>query len=401
MAESDRPEDTQPPQPRKRRRKPPVLDLQAKEIGGEEQRAQAEAPKDEQAAGAETATAQPTQFDWRALAGNPLLAASAGLVIGAAIVYALLPRVQTGEPQASALQNEIANLSARIEQLAAQPPAAAPDMSVLGTRLDRLTAAIHEAEKRLAAVEQRPAPQAPDLSNVNERTAAIESAVKDLRATLGDLRKMAEQAPPAVTPAAIDSLAERIGGIEERIASIATAQTAAIDTSIAAEIVALNALADAIRSGKPFAKELEVARARLGDRASALAPLDAHAEKGMPTTAALAERFEALAPQLLRGPDPAVGFFSRLYTNAVRLVEVRPVGEPKGTSAGAVVARIETKLARGDLAGALVESDTLPETAKATAASWLAAARERQEAEAAVKKLSETILMGNAEREQP
>ncbi|MCC6949405.1 MAG: hypothetical protein IT539_16730 [Bradyrhizobiaceae bacterium] len=399
MAEGDRPDDAPPPPPRKRRRKPPVLDLKAKEIGGATERPQAEERKEEQARAHSPAEAA-AGFDWRALATNPLVAASVGLIAGAAAVYALMPRAQIVDPQAGALRNEIATLSARIEELAARPPAA-PDMSALGTRIDRLTAAIGEAEKRLAAVEQRPEPKAPDLSGVTERTAAIESAVKDLRGTLADLRKLAEQAPPAVTPAAIDSLANRIGGLEQRIASLAAARTAATSASISAEIVALNALTDAIRSGKPFVKELEAARARLGDRAAPLAALDAQAEKGLPTVATLAERFDALVPQLLRGPDPAGGFFSRLYTNAVRLVEVRPVGEPEGTSAGAIVARMETKLARGDLAGALAESDALPEPAKSTAASWLAAARERQDAEAIVKKLSESVLTGNAEREKP
>ena len=49
----------------------------------------------------------------------------------------------------------------------------------------------------------------------------LETTLKELRGSLGDLRRMAERAPPAATPAAVDSLAKQIGGLEERIAALA------------------------------------------------------------------------------------------------------------------------------------------------------------------------------------
>src|SRR5690606_23436845 len=104
------------------------------------------------------------------------------------------------------------------------------------------------------------------------------------------------------------------------------------------------------RSGKPFVKELDAARTLLGDRAAPLAALEPLAATGLPTVSALERQFAELTPRLLRGPEANGNFFERLLTNASRLVEVRRVGEPEGDSASAIVARAETKLARGDLA---------------------------------------------------
>lgn len=401
MAESDRPDDA-PPRPRKRRRKPPLLDLEAKEVGGGE--AEAQAQRSDSPKGSGTGSSRPSgELDWRGLAANPFMAGAVGLVAGALVVYLLImSRGEVIAPRDDALKNEIARLSERVEALAARPPAtASPDFTALGTRIDRLTAAIGDAEKRLAAVENRPPAPVTDLSGVRERTAAIESAIEELHGTLAELRRMAEQAPPAASPGAVEAIANRIGGLEQRIAALASSRTAATDTSTAAEIAALNALADAIRSGKPFVRELEAARVRLGERAAPLAALDAHAERGLPTTAALEERFSEIVPAILRGPEPEGGFFSRMYGNAARLVQVRPVGEPKGTELGAVVARMEAKLARGDLAGALAESDLLSDAGKAAAAAWLAAARQRYEAELTIKRLMDALLADHAESGRP
>jgi hypothetical protein len=296
------------------------------------------------------------------------------------------------------LAGEVATLSARIESLTKRP-APAPESGALGERIDRLTNAISESEQRLAAIERRPPAAPTDLSGVNERTASIEATLKELRGSLADLRRMAEQASPAATPTAVDALTNRIGGLEERIAALAAPRSAAAASTLAAEIQDLNALADSIRSGRPFLKELDAARARLGDRAAPLVTLEPYASTGLPTIPVLAERFAALAPELLRGPDLDGGIFSRLVANATRLVEIRPIGEPEGPSVGAIVARAENKLGRGDLAGALAEVDRLPEAGKAAASGWIVAAKLRVDAERIVRQVTEATLSG-VERKQ-
>jgi hypothetical protein len=415
MVQSDRPEDeTPPPAPKRKRRKPPVLELQATEVGAgqkasEKSRTSAsEKPKAE--SGAATSAGSGSWHSWRPAgsggASLALGAGAAGAVAGALLVYFLAaPAAQpVPDPRVRELTDQVAGLSAKIESLAARPAIAPPpDQSRLVDRIEKLAAVLGDAEQRLAAIEKRPLPQTPDLSGVNERAAAIESALKELRGALADLRRAAEATPAAATPAAVENVAKRIGGLEERIASLAAVRAAAPAqaNALAAEIVALNSLAAAVESGRPFAGELAAARARLGDRGSTLAGLEPLAVKGVPTAAVLAERFSRVTPDLLRAPSTDDGVLSRLMSNATRLVEVRRVGEPGGTSAGAVVARIETKLARGDITGAIAEADILPDPAKAAAAEWLSLARQQNDATLLVQKQIDLTLAGNAEKAKP
>jgi hypothetical protein len=400
MVEGDRPEDDVPPRP-KRRRRPPTLELKATEVGG--QSAAAEAPQAEKSEAPKAAERRASDsIDWRALLTNAQVTGAVGVLAGALLVFGLMllfGNRDGGDARVTELSNEVKNLSARIETLANRPLPQS-DPAGLAQRIDRLTAAIGDTEQRLASIERRPLQQAPDLSTVNQRTAAIETAIKDLRGALTDLRRAAEQMPPAATPQAIDALTSRIGGLEERISALAAPRAAASTASLAAEIGALNALSDALKSGLPFSKELEAARVQLGERAAPLAVLEPYAGKGIPTTAALAESLSQLAPQLTRAPSADTSVLGRLLDNATRLVEVRPVGEPEGKSPGAIVARAETKLARGDVAGALAEVEQLPDGAKAAALTWIAAAAQRRDAERTVRQLIDAALSGSAGRKQ-
>jgi hypothetical protein len=134
----------------------------------------------------------------------------------------------------------------------------------------------------------------------------------------------------------------------------------------------------------------------LGDAGAPLAPLEASAASGLPTVAELRRRFSDLAPKLASAPPPDSGYFAKLWSNATKLIEVRPVGEVAGTSAGAVVARVETRLARNDLAAALNEAEQLPPAAKAQAADWISAASRRREADTIVKNLMDAALASAA-----
>jgi hypothetical protein len=194
MAKSSRTGNDTPPKARRRRRTP-VLELKATEAGGQSGAARDEKPKSggkQQAPGAaakaawERLRAQAAAAEWRGIVSMPVLTGAAGVVAGALIVFLLMPRGgETADPRVGELAGEVANLSARIESLATRPvPAPAPDQSGLGERIDKLTAAIGEAEQRLAAVEQRPEPKAPDFSAVEQRTAAMENTLRELRGGL-------------------------------------------------------------------------------------------------------------------------------------------------------------------------------------------------------------------------
>lgn len=252
------------------------------------------------------------------------------------------------------------------------------DLSALRERADQLAKTQAEIEKRTSEIETQI--KALDPAQLKTRLDSSESS-------LNDLRNFAEQAQ-AASSITSESLVERLNALEARVQQTAARPAAAN----AAEVVALGALQDAIAKGGSFTKELGVVRAMLGDTGSSLAPLEKAASSGIPTIAELRKRFAELAPKLAHEPPQESGYFSRLLSNASRLVEVRPVGEVAGTSAGAVVARIETRLARNDLAAALDETAQLPASAKAQAADWIASASRRREADTAVKNLLDAAL---------
>jgi hypothetical protein len=97
------------------------------------------------------------------------------------------------------------------------------------------------------------------------------------------------------------------------------------------------------------------------------------ANTGVPSRAELTRNFPDVANAMLDSlnqSDPNQGVFDRLTESALSLVKVRPVGNVEGEGADAKIARIEDKLRNGDLKGAALEWDGLPEPAKAASADF-------------------------------
>ncbi len=365
MAADDRKDD--PPAPKSRRRKPPVIELEATEIPS--------ATQPRPAAASDT-DAEERSFEWRALLSFAPAATAAAAIVGAVVAILVVFLFDRGsDPRVAALVNEVAALNQRIETISRAGGADPAVLAQISEKIDRLAAMFAESEKRVATIEGRPAQVMPDLSPLNTRLDA--------------------------TASAIEALGKRIGMLEERVNAVSANARAAVAPALAAEIVALGTLRDAIHSGASFSIELATVRALLGERAVKLQSLESAAGAGVPTMAQLSRRFAELAPVLARGPDADGGYLSRLVTSATRLVEVRPVGEAKGESAGAVVARIEARLAQNDLAGALDEAAHLPASAKTAAADWIAAATQKRDADRAVKDLIAASLAALGAERRP
>ncbi|MGU9979819.1 COG4223 family protein [Phreatobacter sp. HK31-P] len=341
----------------------------------------------------------------------------------------------TARQDTSALEQRLAALDGQVRQIAARPAApSAPavDLAPLTRRIESLDAARASLEGRLAAIEQRPAatagqspPQqsaAIDLDPLKTEIDALKVAVE----AIASAQRTAAQSPPAA-PAApavdmtavearvaallapqterVDATAARIRSLDEeikatsaaaralgeKVTTLETARSQAGDAGRrAALVVGLSSLRGAFDRGQSFAAELKSA-ATLGLPAEAVRSLEAHAERGLPTSAALAQRFSALVPALLRAaPARATDgtLLDRLSATAQNLVRVRPVGEAAGDDVPTAVSRAEAKLRRGDIAGALADIDRLPEPVRALAASWAAEARARVAAEATLRRLT-------------
>lgn len=345
----------------------------------------------------------------------------------------------TGRADTTALEQRLAALDGQMRQIAARPqPAAAPavDLAPLTRRIEALDAARATLEGRLAAVERRataPAASAPatasqappapavDLAPLKTEIDALKVAVEAIAAA----QRTAAQAPatqpaPAVDTAAVDAritalvapqtarieaATSRVRAIDEEIRAQAAAAQALVARITALEgaraqageagkraalVVGLSSLRGAVERGQPFAAELK-AVAALGLPADAARTLETHAERGVPTGPALAQRFSALAPALLRAAPARASdgtLIDRLTATAQNLVRVRPVGEAAGDDVPTVVSRMEARLRRGDVAGALADLERLPEPVRALAASWAAEARARVAAEATLRRLT-------------
>ncbi|MFN3512590.1 MAG: COG4223 family protein [Phenylobacterium sp.] len=177
---------------------------------------------------------------------------------------------------------------------------------------------------------------------------------------------------PAEPPEGAAGLSERVQALEARQAEVAGAAAAAL---------AASALLEAAQTSRPFAAELASVEA-LAPGDPEIAALKPHAERGVPSRAALAASFPGYAARAAaaRAGDEPAGLLARLGRALGRIVSLRRVGEVAGDGPDALLARAELSLADGDLAEALANLDRLPPERRAALAPW----RERAEARLAV-----------------
>ena len=81
--------------------------------------------------------------------------------------------------------------------------------------------------------------------------------------------------------------------------------------------------------------------------------------------------------------------------SARSLVKVRPVGNVEGETPEAIVARVENKLQNGDLKGAALEWETLPEAGKQPSSDFATKLKNRIEAEERVASALSQTVAGN------
>jgi len=279
-----------------------------------------------------------------------------------------------------------------------------------------LTARLDDLEKRLRALS----------ATATEKPTGSDPAVAELRSRVEALESRPAAAPPAGTPAAPPAMPA--GEADKEIAvlraEITTLHTAlqALDQSVTGQREQTKALGDALGarnageqkalvaarasavigvaarlsaaldSGLPFAADLTLLAplaqgdAKLTEVAAALQP---YAQAGVPSRAALAASFPAVAKAALADDVADDSFGERLLGKVRSIVSLRRVGDDvPGDSAEAKLARAEAALDAGDLAKAVDLMKSLPpQTAKATQA-WLARAEAHLAAKRAIDALA-------------
>lgn len=275
-----------------------------------------------------------------------------------------------------------------------QAPAEASD----GTELEALKAEV-------ARLANAPAGSAADPALV-ERIAALEA-----KAANGE-------ANPSVDPSIVEELRTQLAGAEQSIAALRdqiASNAKALDESRTrlseaerkideprsdvemARAIALAGLKTAIDRGGPFLSELDALKS-VSPEDPAITPLSRMASAGLQSRSELSRDFSQVSDDILTAinqPDVGEGWTDRLLASAKSLVKVRPVGNVEGETPEAIVARVENKLQNGDLKGAALEWETLPEAGKAASADFGEALKNRIEAEELVAGALSKTIAGN------
>jgi len=231
---------------------------------------------------------------------------------------------------------------------------------------------------RLDAVEQK----LNDLSG----QAAIPAATPDLTGVEDKLRDQA---------AALDKLQDNAQKLDQRLSALEARISAMSDDPQRLLLMSLSELAAAVGTSRPYAGELGAAEALAAGKPDILAQLktlDAGAGHGIPGEAVLARQFSAsVAPALMRTETettaPGESWWRRILARLESLVVIRRTDQAGGQSADPVAASVataEAALDQGDIAGAVGAIEGLPAENAAAAQPWLALAKQRLAAEAAV-----------------
>jgi hypothetical protein len=415
-----------------RKRPGATIDLKATEIAsepaGEPGTGRAEAASDSSNPAAErsvgTGWREGLAAEFRNRPWGLLTAAAAGAALVLLAVFVFW-RFAGTDDRADAIEMRFAHIEQQVRALADRPPPVTVDPKVI----DGLSGRVSALEA--AAGEQRPPAADPVVSN---RLSGLETQIKaldekingldgkigaaarradEIDALAGEARqrgestaaaldqtsqKLAQLAAQPPAPAGIEALANRIASLERSTADIGTQvgkERAGDAEDRAARVsVAAAALSAAVERGESFAGELAALQA-LGADPKALAALAPFAASGVPSAASLSGELLALMPALNKAggtPAPEGGVFARLAADAKSLVRIRPIGDVKGDDPSAILARVEVRASKSDVAGVLAELAKLPEEARAPAQAFIAKEQAREATLAASRQLAADAL---------
>lgn len=234
--------------------------------------------------------------------------------------------------------------------------------------------AIAELQRKLEALESRPA--APEAD-----TSALKSEIVALRAGMQSLDQAIAGQKASVEKAAAAANASTTG--EQK--ALAAARGSAV-IGIAARISA------GLTAGQPFATDLGLLTplaqgdAKLGELIATLQPLSA---KGVASRASLAASFPAMAKAALADDLADDSFWQRLLGKLKGLVSLRRIGtDVQGDSVEAKLARAEAAIDAGNLPTAVELVKSLPPQTSRATADWLARAEAHLAAQQAVDRLA-------------
>lgn len=321
-----------------------------------------------------------------------------------AAVVARLERLEAAQLQfrqarsdAAAASAAAARLEQRLAALEAKPPPQAPDAADLRQQIERLSAGMRDLSARADRLDQGvQAAQAVPSSDLPGRVETLETALRTQVAAGAELAARIAALDRALASAAAE-LAARVDAVEKAGQARAAGDTA--DVGLALALLQIRA---AIDTGRPFAAEYEALAALARGRpaiSAAAAPLAEPATAGVATRAVLARRLREIAPALgaasagaPAGDGGEAGWADRALARLRGLVTIRRIDQARplpGPDSAAQNA--ERALAGGDLAGAVAALERLEGAAAEQAAPWLRMARERLAVETALQRVEAAL----------
>lgn len=322
---------------------------------------------------------------------------------------ALDQRIGSLDSQIAALRSGSGSVDQRLTALEQRPVPALPDLAPLEQATAGLRNDMTAQHDELAALRDGLAKQADSAESVR---AGLDQAVRELRETLSGLSlSLAEQRSRIDTLAAQrpdlqplttgiqdtrSTLAAQEGRLADLAARVATlegtlagARAAAADTArLALAVVELDR---ALTAGDPLAAALDPFAPLATDPAIAgpLAQLRPLRSGGAPTIAELQASLAELRPRIteaVRYEGSSSGWLDRTAQNLAGLVDLRR-GENGGPEAVSELDEAEQALARGDVATAVGAMRPLADAGNPGAVEWIAQARRRLDAFAAMDRL--------------
>lgn len=318
------------------------------------------------------------------------------VLVGAGVVLALVAgAVLLSRPQPTTVAIPPATQAPSVAS--SQVPIAAPapqsvDLSPILQRLDRIDTA-------LAALGQRVDGVAAEAQQAGAKAVAAAEAAAS---------RPADSSAPVPMPPPVDlgPIERKLTSLEQSIAEVSRRAAIGVETErrlaevermakadrrLDAAAIAAIKIGDALAAGRPYKAELALLAGMPGIDAE-LKLLSAKAETGIPSRAALIERFPAAAALAARTADHGDDVWNRTLAKLQGLVQVRKLAP--GDDLDGRLARAEILLKGGDLAGALAALDGLPDGAVRALSVWRADAEARLEAERALDRATQALAAG-------
>ena len=317
---------------------------------------------------------------------------------------------------------DLGPLDARVSALEPQISALEPRMAALETKLAALEPKLSELEPKLSALEQRPEQPPPDfgpiIAQVSAGFAKQDAELSKQTAGLLDLagqldvvqRRAAELL--SVQAAGLQDVAGRVDAAQKQDAELFSKQGASMQEAVNRLGALEGRVAATEKQGSSNAGRIDgiadraqlVARTQvitaaleagqpLGDIPGTPPALARFAHEAPPTEAGLRTSFNTAAEAAQHASQPAAmdsqPFAARLWTRAQQVVSVRHgdnvvVGDP----INGVLARARQALESGDLSGAISALDGLSGPAAAAMADWIGQARALLEARTALSTMA-------------